>query len=130
MNKMPVKEETGLPTVPRISNTIQSVYPDVVRPFFPPRREFMDPLLDEFVAAQDPLMENNTVFTAGLRLREAGVQCESTIRELRRRPEATRDSAPEPEPERLSADEVRKARLRGRLQSVNRFLGPMFPPRC
>lgn len=112
---MPITPASGPSPVPQISGALQTVYSDVVHPlFFPPPSGFIQPLLDSFVESQDALLEDNTVFTASMRLREAAIECDGTIRELRRR-----DSAPkEAETEHLSLDAARKQRLRARLESV------------
>lgn len=117
MNKMPITPASGPSPVPQISGALQTVYSDIVHPlFFPPPSEFIQPLLDSFVESQDALLEDNTVFTASMRLREAAVECDGTIRELRRRDNAPKEA--EAEAEHLSLDAVRKQRLRARLESV------------
>jgi hypothetical protein len=130
MNKINLSSASGSSSsVPQISGALQTVYSDIHPLFFP--QNFTQSLLDSFVTAHDPVLEDNTVFTAPMRLREAALECDSTLRELRRRAEATtKASAPkvvdassaeaapeESEPQRIRLDEVRKQRLRARLQS-------------
>ena len=108
MNKMPDR------SVPQISGALQKVYADVHPLLFPPPQEFTQPLLDAFAAAHDPLLEDNTIFTASMRLREAAIETDSTIRTLQRQ-----SSSKQPELPHLTLEEVSKNRLRARLQSVN-----------
>ncbi|KAF8545457.1 hypothetical protein BDD12DRAFT_800514 [Trichophaea hybrida] len=82
--------ESSQPLAPATSVTMQNLYLDVFQPlFFPAPSEFIQPLLDSFVVAQDELLEDNSLFTIPTRTREIGVEIDGIIREFRRRESST-----------------------------------------
>jgi len=110
---------------PATAVTMQHLYADVFRPlFFPAPVEFTQPLLEGFVDAHDELLENNSLFTHSTRSREIGVEVDGTIRDLRRREATTAGENPTQDGDRTSLSEVRKLRLRSRMQSV--YLSPIL----
>lgn len=103
---------------PSTSVTLQHLYSDVFRPvFFPAPADFIQPLLDSFVASQDQLLEDNKLFTIPTRTREIGIEIDGAIREFRRREAVESASVDKPE-DMVLLDEVRKLRLRSRMQTV------------
>ncbi|KAI5838972.1 hypothetical protein DFP73DRAFT_615915 [Morchella snyderi] len=72
-------------TLPATGPALTHIYSALLRPtLLPPPAAFTQPLLDSFVANHDPLLEDTTLFTAGSRLREVGVEVEKVEREWRR----------------------------------------------
>ena len=88
----------------------------------PPPSTFPYPLIESFAVAHDPLTEEHgqRIFTVSMALREAGLQVERAIRGLskidgdRIKIESEGSSSP-----MLSLSEVKRSRLRTKLQSVN-----------
>jgi hypothetical protein len=108
---------------PATSVTMQHLYSDVFRPlFFLAPSDFTQPLLDSFVASHDELLENNSLFTIPTRLRETGLEIDGAIREFRRRETPTSTAELKEDEDKASLAELRKLRLRSRMQSV--FLPP------
>jgi len=123
MNKlsMMASSEPSQPLAPApvTSVTMQNLYLDVFQPlFFPVSSEFIQPLLDSFVIAHDELLEDNSLFTIPARTREIGVEIDGTIREFRRRESSTPSSSDKQGADQTSLSEVRKLRLRARMQTV------------
>ncbi|KAL7267492.1 hypothetical protein RUND412_009922 [Rhizina undulata] len=108
------------PPLPSTSDALQNLYLNLLRPtILPPPADFIQPLLDSFVETQDPLLESTTLFTASTRLREAGVAVDALHREFRRLESESGSEIKEGSPYTL--DELRKARLRCRLQAQAGF---------
>ncbi|KAA8910107.1 hypothetical protein FN846DRAFT_569648 [Sphaerosporella brunnea] len=102
---------------PSVSVTMQQLYSDMFRPlFFPAPADFTQPLLDSFVAAHDELLDNNSLFTIPTRLRETGLEIDGAVREFRRREETAALTASSQQDQTFLA-ELRKLRLRSRMQS-------------
>ncbi|KAI5793116.1 hypothetical protein EDC01DRAFT_630114 [Geopyxis carbonaria] len=101
-------------SVPSTSVALLDVYSNVLQTLFlPSSSDFVQPLLDTFVASQDKLIEDNTLFTSSMRIRETGVLVDGVIREFRRCEEGPKQQPPD----QISLDQLRKLRLRLRLQS-------------
>lgn len=116
---MPISQD--LP--PSTTRAIETVYDEVLHPLlFPPREEHIQPILDSFVNNHDPVLANDTVYTAKARIRETGVELDAVLRECRRidgkAPAGKEAAGKEGENTRLTLDEVKRMRLRCRLQSV------------
>lgn len=71
------------------------------------------------MANHDPLLEDTTLFTAGTRLREVGVEVERVEREWRRLGVAELVDGGAGEGAGVSLREVREGRLRCRLANVS-----------
>lgn len=105
---------------PSTSRAVDVVYDDVLHPlFFPPPEDYIQPILDSFVNVHDPVLDDNTVFSARARIREAGVELDALLRECRRLDQQTPDASRQASSEEvITLEEVRKTRLRSRLQAV------------
>ncbi|KAI5790894.1 hypothetical protein FPQ18DRAFT_306132 [Pyronema domesticum] len=103
---------------PSTSVIMQNMYLDLFQPvFFPSPSEFSQPILDSFVAAQDELLEDNSLSTIAARTREISVDLDGAIREFRRNEAATMSTPEESTMDTASLSEVRKLRLRARMQT-------------
>lgn len=101
--------------MPSTSEALFDVYSNVLQTLFlPSPLDFVQPLLDSFVASQDKLLEDKTLFISAIRIREAGILVDGVIREFRRCEEYSK-SQPQ---DQISLNQLRKLRLRLRLQSV------------
>ena len=114
-----------LPAAPKTSAVLEEAYAALSPLLLPPAPTFPYPLIESFAATHDPLTEayGQKLFTASMALREAGVQVEraAAARNMVKLPEeqaATSGSSSSGKQE-LSLAEVRKLRLRTKLQSVN-----------
>lgn len=101
------------PPPPPTAQTLPALYTYVFRPIFlPPPEDFTQPLLDSFVAANDELLDSTTLSDIPAHLRELGVNVDTAIRQLQRHEEVV----VEPKAGEISLEEVRRLRLRARLQ--------------
>lgn len=102
---------------PSTSSAVDNVY-DTLHPlFFPSPEDHVQPILDSFVNTHDKVLDDETIFSARARLREAGVEVDAVLRECRR----LDSQAPRPashSEDRIRLDEVKSIRLRSRLHSV------------
>ena len=117
------------PTVSKTSSILEETYTTLSPLLFPPPSTFPYPLIESFAAAHDPLTEayGQKLFTASMALREAGVQVERAtaarnMADLPGEQPTTSDSNVGPPHKELSLAEVKKSRLRAKLQSVNQPL--------
>ena len=115
----------SVPTVPKTSPIILDAYNTLNSFILPPPSTFPYPLIESFAAAHDPLTEEHgqRIFTASMALREAGVQVERIIRDLSKVDEGEK-AEDEGSSRILSLSEVKRSRLRAKLQSVN--FTPLF----
>ena len=117
-----------LPVVPKTSSIFEDAYTTLSPLLLPPPPTFPYPLIESFAAAHDPLTEvyGQKLFTASMALREAGVQVERAIparnmmvAKFPGEPATSDSSNIGNNNQALSLAEVKKSRLRAKLQSVN-----------
>jgi len=106
--------------VPKTSPIILDAYNTLNSSILPPSSTFPYPLIESFAAAHDPLTEEHgqKIFTASMTLREAGVQVERAIRGLPKVGGGGKAEGEDSSPI-LSLAEVKRSRLRAKLQFVN-----------
>ncbi|RPB29381.1 hypothetical protein L211DRAFT_864039 [Terfezia boudieri ATCC MYA-4762] len=106
-------------SVPKTSPIILDAYNTLNSLILPSSTTFPYPLIESFAAAHDPLTEKHgqKIFTVSMALREAAIQVERAIRDL---PKVGGDGKVEDEGSLsiLSLSEVKRSRLRAKLQSV------------
>ncbi|KAI5785574.1 hypothetical protein DFH27DRAFT_263972 [Peziza echinospora] len=115
----------SLPTLPSTAAALVNAYKQLAPILIP--TTFAYPLVEEFAAAHDPLLVDHgeKLLTASIVLREAGVQMDTITRSMERAAAAssvTANQAPTtsssiPDTPAISLAEIKKARLRARLQS-------------
>lgn len=105
-----------LPTIPKSSPIFLDAYQTLNSLILPPASTFPYPLIEAFAAAHDPSTEGygEKLFTASMALREAGVHVDRASRNLLQHGGGQEDK----KGETLTVAEVKRARLRARLQSV------------
>ena len=117
----------SLPTVPKTSPILLDTYNTLNSLTLPPPSTFPYPLIESFAAAHDPLTEEHRqkILTASMALKEAGVQVERAIRDLSKvdGDGKAEDACPSP---MLSLLEVKRSRLRAKLQSVTSTIPPLW----
>lgn len=114
----------------KTSSILEETYATLNPLLFPSSHTFPYPLIESFAATHDPLTEvyGQKLFTASMALREAGVQVEraTTARSMAKLPEEQATSSDSnsniDNKQELSLAEVKKSRLRAKLQSVNQPL--------
>lgn len=98
------------------SKYLENLYNAVFRTlFFPPSADFTQPLLEAFMELHDQLLDDSTLYTAPTRFREIGVEIDWVFREFQRLESLTPQRGTRDE-ERLELNEIRKSRLRSKLQ--------------
>ena len=112
----------------KTSSILEETYATLNPLLFPSSHTFPYPLIESFAATHDPLTEvyGQKLFTASMALREAGVQVEraTTARSMAKLPEeqATSSDSNSNIDNKQEQSEVKKSRLRAKLQSVNQPL--------
>jgi len=104
---------------PSATPPLQSLYPTLIRPIIAP--DFCQPLLADAITYLDPLIADTTIFTAPQRIREIGVEVDGIVRSLRRANaggEVSGDDSAAIEDGRKLLEQVRRGRLRSRLDNV------------
>lgn len=108
-------------SVPKTSPIILDAYNTLNSLILPSSTTFPYPLIESFAAAHDPLTEKHgqKIFTVSMALRESAIQVERAIRDL---PKVGGDGKVEDEGSLsiLSLSEVKRSRLRAKLQSQSK----------